>query len=347
MRWTPAARTLLAMSGAPALLRALSAPRLFVFNYHRIRDPLKPIRFDESVYGPDVEEFAKQVRWMAAHFEVMSEQALLEVASGVRPLRRHGAAITFDDGYRDNFDLAYPVLRRHGVPALFFIPTRAIAERALGWWDVIAWMVRHARRQRFTLAGRAFDAGGTAAEDVIRELLAMRKAPELDRPDAFVDELARATGAEPPARASQDAELMTWDQLREMASSGMAIGSHTHSHHVLAQLDLATQRRELTVSKELLERELSRPVRSLSYPVGLYEHFHRETREIARECGYRLAFSFLTGCEVGRIADPFDIRREGASRTLADMDVATALPRRYYRNRSSLPEPRSAARASG
>jgi len=339
MRWTVVAKRLFSACAVPQVLRRWMTPRLFVFNYHRIRDPRVPIRFDESVYGPDRSEFARQVQWIAKHFELLSEQRLIELSDGARPPERHCAAITFDDGYRDNYELAYPILQRHGVPAIFFVPTLAISERRLGWWDVIAWMIRQTRRPRFTVAGRAFDTERMPVDEVIGRVLAMRKAPELRNPDAFESELARATGTEPPDHRSQDAELMTWDQIRELASGRMAIGSHTHSHQVLSQLDLEEQRRELTESKQLLEREMGRPVLSLSYPVGLYQHFHRETKDIARRCGYRLAFSFLTGCEAAGVADAYDIRRVGAARTLLEMDVATALPWRYYRNVSSLREP--------
>ena len=340
MTLTVAAKTLFSVCAGPRLLRRLATPRLFVFNYHRIRDPRRPIRFDEDVYGPDQSEFAKQVRWITTHFELLSEQHLIDVVESSRPLNRHCATITFDDGYRDNYELAYPVLRKFNASAIFFVPTFAISERQLGWWDVIAWTIRHTRLRRFTLRGCEFDIDQMNVCDVIRRIIAMRQAPEVDSADAFVDDLARAAGVDPPDRRTQDAELMTWDQLRELSRNQMAIGSHTHSHDVLSQLDIDVQRRELALSKSLLESELGQPVLSLSYPVGLYEHFHRETKEIARQCGYRLAFSFLTGLEIGRIADAYDIRRTYGARTLIEMDIATSMPGLYYTNRSALREPR-------
>jgi peptidoglycan/xylan/chitin deacetylase (PgdA/CDA1 family) len=339
VKWTVAAKTLFLACAGSRLLRRLATPRLFVFNYHRIRDPRRPIQFDEGVYGPDQSEFAKQVRWITTHFELLSEQQLIDVVESSRPLNRHCAMITFDDGYRDNYELAYPVLRKFNAAAIFFVPTLAVSERQLGWWDVIAWTIRHTRLRRFTLRGREFDIDRLPLSDVISQVIAMRQAPELDCADAFVDDLARAAGVDPPDRSTQDAELMTWDQLRELSRNQMAIGSHTHSHGVLSQLDIDVQRRELTLSKALLEAELGQPVLSLSYPVGLYEHFHRETKEIARQCGYRLAFSFLTGFESGRVADAYDIRRASGARTLTEMDIATSLPWRYYANRSALREP--------
>jgi len=116
-----------------------------------------------------------------------------------------------------------------------------------------------------------------------------------------------------PEILQQDAELMTWDEIRELRNGGMSIGSHTNTHTVLATLPGEEQRRELEESKAALEERLGAPVRSIAYPVGTPAHFTAETCRLAQEAGYEAAFSFATGTNswprihrfaIGRVSAP-------------------------------------------
>src|ERR1041385_2743514 len=96
---------------------------IVVITYHRIRpDGGPPISdcLDENVFGPDQSNFERQVKWLKRNLTVLSEPELLEVIQNSR-VKEPCAVITFDDGYRDNYELAYPVLRAHGAPAIFFV----------------------------------------------------------------------------------------------------------------------------------------------------------------------------------------------------------------------------------
>lgn len=94
---------------------------LVILNYHRIRQDRATghCLLDEDVCGPTQSAFERQVKWLKAHFELLSESELLDVVRHGAGFRNRFAAITFDDGYRDNYDLALPVLDTHAVPAIF------------------------------------------------------------------------------------------------------------------------------------------------------------------------------------------------------------------------------------
>src|SRR5262249_29879813 len=110
----------------------------------------------------------------------------------------------------------------------------------------------------------------------------------------LVERLADVCGQRLPEPQLQSSELRTWDHIREL-SRHMTIGSHGHTHTVLATLDAGAQKQELAISKSILESRIGKPVRSVAYPVGGYEHFTRETERSAEQCGYGAAFSFATG----------------------------------------------------
>lgn len=309
--------SLLSWAGALEIARAGGRNRLIVFNFHRIAPGPQgtwSTPFDAGTYGPDAESFRKELQAMKRFADPVSEAELVAFAEGRAKLPRHGFMVTFDDGYRDNYELALPILKELGIPAIFFIPTEAIDERKLGWWDQIHYLVKKSTRSEIQLGGRRLELGPcrlAAAEACVQEM-SSRPASGHESTEAFLRELSLACGVELPGPELCSAELMTWEQVLDAQRQGITIGAHTHTHRVLSTLSLDDQREELRSSKRMLEAKLGTPVRSLAYPVGGYEHFNPETKTLAQEEGFDLAFSFNTGinCVVPpSLFDRFDVRR--------------------------------------
>jgi peptidoglycan/xylan/chitin deacetylase (PgdA/CDA1 family) len=93
-----------------------------------------------------------------------------------------------------------------------------------------------------------------------------------------------------------------------MIEGGMAIGSHTHTHRVLSQLDYEQQSCELKESKSILSQQLKIATFTLAYPVGARTSFSGRTAEIARDLGYSAAFSYYGGNNAGLVS-PYDVKR--------------------------------------
>lgn len=323
---------LLHRRGLRNLSRLTSSSTFVVFNYHRIRpdtsDSLPP--FDSQVFGPSAAELERQVKWLVGHGHVLSEQDLIDHLEEKRSLPPRSTLITFDDGYRDNYTLAYPILKHYRVPAVFFIPTAQIDERRLGWWDLVSYLIKMTSRKYVTYDGVVIPLRGDRSEAIRLFFDKIKREPHARTSD-LLPKLADSCGIEPPGLAAQDAELMTWEQIREMNRGGMSVGSHTHSHRVLATLEPALQRHEMSLSKERLRAELGAEIRSLSYPVGGYEHFTRETQKLAEECGYKLGFSFNTGVNSCNLISPFDVKRIAAPREIEMFSATVEWPRLFAR----------------
>jgi peptidoglycan/xylan/chitin deacetylase (PgdA/CDA1 family) len=112
-------------------------------------------------------------------------------------------------------------------------------------------------------------------------------------------------------------------QVRELANSdgGLTIGSHSHSHRKLARLDQETQRNELAGSRQILEAELRHPIKALAYPYGWPGTYTVETKALAEEAGYHLAFSALEGINRFPDFDRYEVKRLG----VGSADSATLL----------------------
>ncbi len=308
------------------ILREVRKDVLVIFGWHRI-SPRSGFEtpFAEDVYGPTPDEFEQAIVWLKENTRIISEDELLDFVARKKGPGRLSVLVTFDDGYRDNYALAYPILKKHGVPAVFFLPSKMIDDRAMGWWDLSAFILKHTKKQQIDLGGRRFSLPGERDQAIAF----FHKTMQLERYETTKDlvaEVAKACEVELPAREAREKELMSWAEVREVADGGVTISSHTHTHRVLATLDPASQREELALSKAMLEEKIGRPVRSIAYPVGGYSHFTAETRNLARDVGYSLGYSFCTGFNRFSDISAFDVKRMGPPVSLPLLAGTTVLP---------------------
>ena len=242
-------------SGASSLLSHLPARNsLLVLNYHRIGNPADDL-FDPGVFSATADQFNEQVAYLKRRLSLVTLDEALAFIDGTEKdkTRRCRVLITFDDGYLDNYKFAYPILRSHGAQGVFFLATSMVGSCELPWWDQIAFLVKTARRRQFSLRYPAeldVDIDKIGLEKSLTAILKLYKRPNNYDPDLFIQELAEAAeGEDPPGTLRR---FLNWDEAREMIAGGMAIGSHTHSHSVLSQLDSEQQRREIAGSRELI-----------------------------------------------------------------------------------------------
>ena len=298
--------------GLTALLEALpTRDCLLVLNYHRIGDP-EQTDLDPGVFAATADGFREQVRRIRRRLPIVGVEEAVAFVQGRDTGRGTRVLLTFDDGYLDNFEIAFPVLKAEGATAVFFLVTESVGSSNVQWWDQIAWLLGQARRRRFRLETVAveidLDRDGLPASR--ERMLALYKAAGAAKAAQLLAELRDAADA-PPLHTQRF--FLDWDEAREMVRAGMDIGSHTCSHPVLANLPPDEQLRELTESKAMLEERLGSSVCSLAYPVGIPEAFSAETKTAAREAGYDLAFSFYGGFNPYGGTDPFNVRRHAVS----------------------------------
>jgi peptidoglycan/xylan/chitin deacetylase (PgdA/CDA1 family) len=306
------ARALL-FSGAASLLAQLpDRDSLLVLNYHRIGNANHDL-FDPSIFSATAEQFNEQISFLKKTVSLVTlEEALGFVSSTVKENpRRCRVLITFDDGYRDNYEIAYPILRAHGVQGVFFLATGMVGSCAIPWWDRIAWLMKTAQRRRFTLQFPSelwVDIERNGLHNSAQSVLRAYKMPGNSDPDRFMRELAEAAKSKEMPAAER--RFISWDEAREMIRGGMAIGSHTQSHAVLSQLTAEQQLEELSGSRAILKEQLGVEVEALAYPVGHKGSFSFETQRLAQDAGYRGAFSHYGGTNLRRTISAFDIKRE-------------------------------------
>ncbi len=271
------------------LERFARRPVLAVICYHRVGDPAS-----EPFYNPLVsatpDSFRHQIRLLRDRFRLWSLDDLLSAVEGETfQINEPTALITFDDGYRDNVDVALPILRELEAPATFFLTTDFVGEGRLPWWDHIAFVVKNSPKSRLLLERPEpldvpLDAGALPA------VIAAFLRTEHPEDPALLTHLEERAGARPPDDAGRRL-FMDWDGARRLLSSGMTIGAHTVSHRRLSRLTDSEQADELSRPRSIFERELGRAITTVAYPFGLADAFNATTIRLAREAGYRLGFA--------------------------------------------------------
>jgi peptidoglycan/xylan/chitin deacetylase (PgdA/CDA1 family) len=299
-------------SGASSLLAQLPArDSLLVLNYHRIGNAEDDL-FDPGVFSATAEEFDQQISYLKRHLSLVTLDEALAFIDGTlkEKARCCRVLITFDDGYLDNYEIAFPILRSHGAQGVFFLATSIVGSCHLPWWDHIAYLVKTARSRRFILRypnDLVVDVDQNGLTKSLQAILKLYKQPDNSDPDRFILELVeKSKGDDPPSALRR---FLNWDEAREMIGAGMAIGSHTHSHTVLSQLEPDRQLEELSTPRLIMKEQLGVEVAALAYPVGGRTSFTGTTQKLAREAGYRAAFSRQGGRNLSGKICAYDAKR--------------------------------------
>lgn len=303
-----AKRTMVASLATTGALAAWTSVKLrrrpIVLTYHRV---LAPAAVDQSWSHPAIivtqPTFAMHMRLLRREFNVISLDEFVARIESHRPFDPNSCLVTFDDGWRDTYDEAWPILQECRIPAVVFLSTGFIGTARMFWQEEIgaalvdAWRRARAdeafrRRAQAQLAEHGLD-GMLAADESSSRATALTMVRDVKgrmvdtRP--IVDALRALNGA--PARTPVDA-FMDWDQVEEMYAGGVAFGGHGVSHRLLPALSTGEARDEVTQSRQDIEARLGAGVRAFAYPNG---DWNADVAEAVRDAGYAVAFGTAEG----------------------------------------------------
>ena len=276
--------------------------------------------------------FERQMRWIRDHYRpVPLSELVARYRAGEAPAPRT-VAITFDDGFANNYSAAFPILQRHGIPFTVFLSTGLLDRPGtLLWTERVKRSIYLCDRPSVTVdvlgRARTLDLQSIASRTAAaREVLLELKHQPIPSRDAAVAGIEATCGT--PALGPADHEryaFLSWDQVRAMRAAGVEFGSHTVNHPILSQVDSDSLAFELGESKRRIEAELGEPCDLFAYPNGSPADFgDREKREL-EQAGYRAAFA-LSGRVNGRMPDLYALDRINVGRQLdgATFELAAA-----------------------
>mgnify|MGYP001826303071 CR=1 FL=1 len=240
--------------------------RLIVLIYHRVLESGDAFRTGDAT----AEEFDAQIGMLSRTFPCYtfgrSVQEYLREPGNEGP----AVAVTFDDGYRDNHDLALPILQKHGVPATFFVASGYL-NNGIMWNDLLIESIRSAIGERIRIPEADVEETYLSDENdavcLANNLIGTVKHWDRSRRQDFVESLARRLSYEANVRL-----MMNHAEVRSMSDAGMEIGAHTVSHPILSNLATDESMQEIIQSKSDLEHIIGKEVKSFAYPNGRPGH---------------------------------------------------------------------------
>ena len=297
----------------PAVRRRTEPQRAVILRYHSVSPFDAATRLYRSgTIAVSPATFERQMRFLAQWYQVVPLSRVVDCLDRGEAFPHRAVAITFDDGYRDNFVHALPVLRSFGFQATVYVATGAIGDGWRFWLARVRACILRSSRSRIDLESLGqFDVSSDRErETAVNRLTRQLKLLTSEERASAIERIAAETGITVPVQGS-NGWFMDWDQLREMAAGGIEIGAHTHTHPILTRLSDESADSEIRKSRDELERGLGRPVHHFAYPNGggVVNHDARIVG-LVRAAGFRSASTSIDG--VLRLgADPFRLRRLG------------------------------------
>jgi peptidoglycan/xylan/chitin deacetylase (PgdA/CDA1 family) len=253
--------------------------------------------------------FVSLLEFISRHAQVVSLEQLVN-APAYESGDRVRVVLTFDDGYRDNYDNAFPELVRRRMPATIFVATQSVDQPdAHMWWDEIDFLV-----DRLTSENKDGLAQVLQSIDVLwkpeephctlknRIVDTLRELPTRERNDRVARLSSHNAGGRTRAR---DRLMLSWGEAREMSARGIAIGAHSVTHASLDELDGAELRNEIVACRDRIHQEIGRMPHLFAYPSG---RFSRATKNAVQKAGFKIACTTKSGI-YNTDCDPLEIPR--------------------------------------
>jgi peptidoglycan/xylan/chitin deacetylase (PgdA/CDA1 family) len=265
------------------IIRSFSANSILNIMYHGVTQK------NSNYFSPrhiSSEQFERHLKYFSKEFDVISLSDAFEYLQNNYKPKRKTLTITFDDGYRNNLSTVLPLLEKYNMKATFFISaicTEEMKIRAL-WTDIISCLKFFHKNQIIQLGNRKFKNFIEVESKIsLGEYLSTCEISTL------TDNLNYLISEYDIEKEIQTLPVEMWKvlnkhELRELsASSNVEIGSHCHSHYKLANLDISAARKELEMSKALLQGVIEKEINIVAYPFGSY---NLEIKDLAMQLGY-------------------------------------------------------------
>jgi peptidoglycan/xylan/chitin deacetylase (PgdA/CDA1 family) len=251
--------------------------------YHRIGSK----KYEWAQPALDISAFDRHLVYLRKNFTVIPLQELAERARKKELPTAAVAAITFDDGYKDFYQYAYPLLRKYNLPATIFLTAGHIDSDKLFWWDKIRYYITHCQTSTIELSGEGMIRieGDLQRQLACEYLISRITVIDSQNQQSLLQQLREETRVEDPHGIAREL-ILDWKEVRTMADDGIEIGAHTMTHPVLTQSTLNEADQEIVLSKKVIENKIQKPVLSFAYPSGFYNN---EIRSIVCKSGFNCA----------------------------------------------------------
>ncbi|MCJ7571143.1 MAG: polysaccharide deacetylase family protein [Candidatus Thermoplasmatota archaeon] len=232
-------------------------------------------------------DFEKQMRYLQETHEIITFEKLTQAITEKKSLPKRAAIITFDDGYKDNYTEAFPILKKYKIPATIFLTTGHIETNEIFWWNKIGYILCNTKLKKIELEDLG-DISPPSIENISYSLRMIyqkfKKIPE-DKKNKLINLLIQKSDIKIPKGLNKDL-MMSWDNIREMNENGIDFGAHTVTHPILTNLSLDQAKLEIVESKKIIEKRLNKTITTFCYPNGFANDYNSDIIKILKDNGF-------------------------------------------------------------
>ena len=281
---------------------------LRVLTYHRIDELKRRPWLDPVQISASPKDFDEQMAYLATYYQMVTVSDVLAVlkSRNKKDLPPRAVLVTFDDGYYDFEEQAWPILRRYKIPATLFVPTAYPnhPEQTFWWDDLYQALQNTSRKENLNTPIGTFSLSNAVSRNqAFQRLKNYMKTLKHAETILNVRELCRELGVQPAANC-----IMSWDSLRKLSQDGLTLGAHTRTHPLLNRISLDEAREEAIGSFEDLKREIGFALPIFAYPSG---EFNNSVVSMLGHEGFSLAFTTKRGINSINHMNPLRIQRIG------------------------------------
>jgi peptidoglycan/xylan/chitin deacetylase (PgdA/CDA1 family) len=290
-------------SRALALQSALNQRGLaIVLMYHRVNDDADP-------FFPAMPSaiFEAQIDFLCQSYRICSlEDAVEWLRAGASGPPR--VVLTFDDGYPDTHDVAFPVLSRRGLPATLFLSTAPVETARPLWLDRLRALLKRTRVERLHSPRLGLGPWPLSSQEERLQALGRLRAHLKLKGSCEVEDTVAEVHAQLGGDEIELPRTLTWSQVATMSKEGVSLGGHTHRHYIMSRLTDEEARCEAGTSIDLIRSRVGVPVTTFAYPNGGPEDYTPATRALLAEMGMTCVCTTVFGF-AGPEDDPLDLPR--------------------------------------
>ena len=261
----------------------------------------------------DIHEFKQQMKYLRDNCNVISIEDFLIARNNAEDLEPRSVIISFDDGFRNNYTNAAPILEEFSLPAVFYISSGIVNTNLMFWVDIIEDCINITDKSSIKInLNKEVEFRLLNVDDKITALNMIKsfcKNSSIDKKNQIIEELEKHTEVKASVEHSDNYEKINWNELKKMHDSNLfTIGGHSLYHDILSTMENHHLRREIRSSLDLLENNLNTTINHYSYPEGQNNHYGSKTIKILKEFGIKCSPSAIVGLNTYK-TDLFNLRR--------------------------------------
>ncbi len=263
-----------------------------ILAYHRVNNDY----FDPLSMNIEISTFEKQVRYIKKYYKIIPLSKAVEILKKHKKIPKNLVVLTFDDGYKDFYLNAYPILSKYKIPATLFLSIGAIEEKDALWFDAIVSAVKITQKRYLDLEKYGFKKfiidSIDKKKDAIQQIVYCLKKSPLNERNNILSYLLKELACD-SKKVDLSYPLLDWEDIKAMSKNGVTFGSHGMTHTILRYLTEEEIENEIATSREIIKNKTGLDIQFFSYPNGGVGDFNQNIECLLKKHNYIAACTLI------------------------------------------------------